>query len=229
MTTLRARLGKLAPELTAKQRFLLVLAAYRSGQPQDRALVDAMPKAQAAEFNKYVYLDFVSEALLGQTVSLLAQHVQRLGDDLERAQCIDREADRLVREHPELQLAPGERLPRGHVTVPEGLHRLSRDLKQRMADDIVFHWAELCAVERVWEDMRPDFDGIDPANPTSRTQLKELKSRLPAMAGELPKRVRLRERDESKVAELQSFIRDVFEHLARIAPEPPRDERRAKR
>jgi len=45
----------------------------------------------------------------------------------------------------------------------------------------------------------------------------------------LPKRVRLRERDESKVAELQSFIRDVFEHLARIAPEPPRDERRAKR
>jgi hypothetical protein len=50
------RLDKLAPALTAKERAILVLRAWKEGVPEDPQVRSKMPPEQALEFNRYIAL-----------------------------------------------------------------------------------------------------------------------------------------------------------------------------
>jgi len=54
--TIDGRLDKLTPALTAKQRAVLILRAWKEGGPQDPQIRSSMPPEQALEFNHYIGL-----------------------------------------------------------------------------------------------------------------------------------------------------------------------------
>ena len=50
------RLDRLYPALTAKERALLVLRAWKADQQEDAAVRRTMPSDQARDFNHYIHL-----------------------------------------------------------------------------------------------------------------------------------------------------------------------------
>ena len=72
------RLDKLTPALTAKERAILVLRAWKEGVPEDPQVRSKMPPEQALEFNRYVglmngvnaFLTFYT-GILDQSLALL--------------------------------------------------------------------------------------------------------------------------------------------------------------
>ena len=74
-----ARLDKLAPALTAKERAILILRAWKEGVPEDPLIRSKMPAEQGLEFNHYIGLmrgvhDLLSlyTLILDQSLSLLS-------------------------------------------------------------------------------------------------------------------------------------------------------------
>jgi len=72
------RLDKLTPALTAKERAILVLRAWKEGVPEDPQVRSKMPPEQALEFNRYIglmngvnaFLTFYT-GILNQSLALL--------------------------------------------------------------------------------------------------------------------------------------------------------------
>jgi len=68
------RLGdhrKLTPALTAKERAILVLRAWKEGMPEDPQIRHKMPSEQGPEFNRYISLtNGVNEFLVVYVVLL---------------------------------------------------------------------------------------------------------------------------------------------------------------
>ena len=56
MSAGKGRLGRLYPELTARERALLVLEAWKRGREEDPRVRKTMPDEQAPEFNRYIKL-----------------------------------------------------------------------------------------------------------------------------------------------------------------------------
>ena len=50
------RLNRVYPALTAKERGLLVLQAYKANEEPDRLIYDTTPSSQGAAFNRYIRL-----------------------------------------------------------------------------------------------------------------------------------------------------------------------------
>ena len=75
--TIDARLSKLTPALSAKERAILILRAWKEGVPEDPLIRSKMPAEQGPEFNHYIGLmngvhDFLSlyTLILDQSLTL---------------------------------------------------------------------------------------------------------------------------------------------------------------
>ncbi len=79
MSGTRARLGKLFPALTAKERAILVLKAWKEDGEEDPLVRDTMPAEQGVEFNRLIDLMNAVNRELGPYLALLHALVGRLG------------------------------------------------------------------------------------------------------------------------------------------------------
>ena len=215
MTVLRARLGKLAPALTARQRFLAIFNAHRAGTAVDPELRASMPPEQAGEFFAYTRLLFASDVLLGNAAVTVHGHVGELDQLVARIAILERNTADLERQHPELTRKPGERRRKGgRVTIPEGLRELAAQLRSTLVDEIGFRWHELRCIELLWADMATQLDGVDPAHPTVRTKVEEAREGLRRMAGTVPQgEALLTEPPEEKVESLRTYVREAYDLL----------------
>src|SRR4051812_5781160 len=73
-----ARIHRLMPVLTAKERGILVLWSLQSGMPEDPAWRSAMPREQASQFNHYIYLMNACNIYLPLYITAVAGHVEQL-------------------------------------------------------------------------------------------------------------------------------------------------------
>jgi hypothetical protein len=75
------RSGRLFAALTAKERGLLVLRAWKAGRPgeEDRQVRETMPDSQGAEFNELIEIMNGVNADLGPYIMLLRATVEKLG------------------------------------------------------------------------------------------------------------------------------------------------------
>lgn len=78
MSTTDSRLNRLYPALTAKERALLVLQAWKEDAEEDRLVRSTMPDGQAAEFNRCIALMNGVNKHLGPFVVILNEHVSQL-------------------------------------------------------------------------------------------------------------------------------------------------------
>jgi hypothetical protein len=73
------RLDKLYPALTAKERALLVLRAWKVDQEEDAAVRRTMPQSQAPDFNHYIHLMNAANLDAGKYIAVLNGIVTQLG------------------------------------------------------------------------------------------------------------------------------------------------------
>lgn len=79
MTARDGRLNKLYPALTARERALLILRAWKNGQDEDPQVRSAMPDAQVREFNRYIGLMNGVNVRLATYIIHLSAVVRQLG------------------------------------------------------------------------------------------------------------------------------------------------------
>ena len=178
MSSLRSRLGKLAPGLTAKERFILLLRAHNNGEPEDPELKRTMPRGQIKAFNRYAHLAYVANVTVGPVLFAISVHAEGLEYIQHRIATIEAAASQLEEKY------PGDfQAHEGMVTVPEFLRGLSKELRKEMWDDLSLRWRELRAVETVWEEIASEFDGEPVVNRKMRNLADETRERLQQVAG----------------------------------------------
>ena len=73
------RLDRLYPALTAKERALLVLRAWKGDQEEDVQVRRTMPQSQAPDFNHYIHLMNAANGDLGKYITVLNLIATQLG------------------------------------------------------------------------------------------------------------------------------------------------------
>ena len=76
--SLDQRLSRLAPALTAQERAILSLEAWKEGRPEDPSWRRSMPREQSPAFNRYIDLMNQANVLLGRVISVLHLQVEAL-------------------------------------------------------------------------------------------------------------------------------------------------------
>jgi hypothetical protein len=172
MTNTKGRLNKLYPGLSARERGVLALQAMKRGVDEDPQVRTTMPYHQISEFNRYIGLMGGVRDLstfVVATRALLDQVSIRLGWLLT------------------LDLFSGdERTSKKKQASCKGLeealcYALRRDMRAR--------WIELRAAETVLNEVADEFDGEDPADPTIRDMLEDMRRDLEELAETLQVRV----------------------------------------
>ena len=214
MTTLRSRLGKLTPALSARQRFLLMLRARNTGAP-DPDVKRTMPHEQYEEFRVYARLWLVANGPLAAVLGVVEVNVHYLEQALGRLSELDQAAALLVRDL-------GEELPkevrawrsRKHVTVPQFLQGLAGDLRAELREDLSGCWAFLRGVERLWAELAAEFDGEEVVDAKPRATAAALRERVLRLADALPRgRTLLREPSAEQLQQLRDELRQWYTYL----------------
>jgi hypothetical protein len=72
------RLSRLAPALTAQERAILILEAWKDGRPEDPSWRKHMPQDQTRSFNHYIELMNQANLILGKVCGVLAMQAEVL-------------------------------------------------------------------------------------------------------------------------------------------------------
>jgi hypothetical protein len=76
----RWRLSRLAPALTAQERGILILEAWKNDMPEDPAWRKHMPQDQTPAFNRYIELMNQANTVLGRVISVLHMQTAPIGN-----------------------------------------------------------------------------------------------------------------------------------------------------
>ena len=216
---LRARLGKLAPALSAKERFVLFLRAHNAGEPEDPDLRRTMPRGQVRAFNRFAHLAYVANATLGPVLFALSVHAEGIEYTHQRLGILDRAAGQLEANYPkELE----EDQQPGTVTVPEFLRGLAKELRSDTQRELSLRWRELRALDTVWAEITEEFDGEPVTDASVRKLADETRAKLQevaralAPAGQTP---RFPAPTAEFVDQLRAVVGQAYERMGWIEPE----------
>jgi len=216
---LRARLGKLAPALSAKERVLLVLKARNAGEPEDPDIRRTMPRGQVREFNRYAHLAYVANATLGPVLFTVSVHAEGIEHTRQRMALLDAAAVQLEAEHPKGG-APDRK--KATITVPEFLQRLARELRTDLRGELSLRWRELRALETLWAEIAEEFDGESVTDASVRKLADETRAKLQDVANTLADEghaPRLPKPSTDFVDQVREVVRQAYERMGWIEPE----------
>jgi len=216
MSVLTARLDKLAPALTAKERAILMLRRHTAGLEPDPELLRSMPKEQAREYDRYAGLAYVANAHLGSLLRVIHMQVDSLEFHRDQLANLDEAAGRLESELPdEVQANPvrGWR-KREKVSVPEFLRGLALEMRTNLQEALVLRWQELRALEIVWNEIAAEFDGEDTLHPELRREANDTGAKIKALAGKKAKS--LPGPEDPMVTDTRELVDQAFEALGLI-------------
>ena len=177
MSSLRSRLGKLAPGLTAKERFILLLRAHNAGEQADPEIRRTMPKSQIRAFNRYAHLAYVANVTVGPVLFAISVHAEGIECTSERISMIEAAASQLEETYPQ-----DFETHEGMVTVPEFLMGLAKELRKELWTELSLRWRELKGVEIVWREIASEFDGEPIVEQKMRALADETRDRLVQLA-----------------------------------------------
>ena len=73
-----SRLARLAPSLTAQERAILILEAWKDDRPEDPSWRRSMPPEQSSAFNRYIDLINTANPILGHLITALYHQAREL-------------------------------------------------------------------------------------------------------------------------------------------------------
>jgi hypothetical protein len=182
------RLDRLYPGLTARERGVLVLRAYKAGEKPDPQIYHSTPDAQAHAFNRYIHLMncvntelatvlFIIREQIAKTdlkyawfmtLAIWGMETQILGDEV-LAATRDRKLRKEVRRL--MARAPGDlQVPVDLTLPPEKPHTFKKGYGDELVRALLFginqglqqHWRELRAIEIGVQEVAEEFGGEDP-------------------------------------------------------------------
>ncbi|OAI40636.1 hypothetical protein AYO38_05640 [bacterium SCGC AG-212-C10] len=167
MKATKARLARLSPTLTAKERALIVLRDHKEGRPVDHSIYLAMPRNQATEFNRLLSLLRVANGALASLIVLLESRTETL----------------------ETRLGWMVALRSLSLNMSDNIRATERDAEQfelRLAErfkrDFTLTWSEALAVRALLNGMSDELNGEDPLDPEFRDELDGLIESLTKLA-----------------------------------------------
>lgn len=192
------RLAKLYLELTAKERALLVLRAWKQGKEEDPGWRSRMPQRQVKDFNRFIHLMNGVNRELGLYLFGVHHEAEKLSlrlgwlGALFYCSVMNR------------QLGSPE---------PEGTLDQCVDLQKTiLREGIQQRWRELQAVNAVVAEVAEKFDGEDPTIPKVRGMLEGVEERLREVHEGLldyAERFDLPEPGEDLLAEVRGIMEDT--------------------
>jgi hypothetical protein len=232
-----ARLDRLYPRLTARERGLLVLHAYKAGEKPDPLIYRTCPSEQGAAFNRYIHLMNACNVELATVVLILRTQIDKmelkyswlmtvliwgmetqvLGDRV-LAATKDRKLRKDVRRL--MARAPSDLKVPVDLTVPpaepetfdngygdETVKALLFGIKQNLQQ----HWAELRAIEVAVQEVAEEFGGEDPLRADTREMIEDCRRSCTTLRDDVMPyvEIELTEPRDDDVALVRLFIQEL--------------------
>jgi hypothetical protein len=191
--SLDQRLSRLAPALTAQERAILILEAWKEDKLEDPLWRQAMPQEQSRAFNHYIELMNEANRVLGVLINILFQQAEKVEmwqGWLTSLVCwqdhIDeiREAVRIEVKSP----AARKRLDAVLDWTPEVDGRalpvmpgsLIEAMRETTAYKLISAWIQVECIRAAVDDVAAEFNGIDPLRPALRQKITSTREKLQA-------------------------------------------------
>ena len=217
--SLDARLTRVMPGLSARERFLAELRAFRADQQPDLQLRRTLPPSQAVEFDDYLRLKRGVNIVLAVRIAELTLMVDTLQSRCAWMQSVTDLALLLWKVAP---LVAAKRRP----AFEKALSRSSRpvdlswdevekegswlDLAEGIREDLTINlkerWLEVLAVEQVLDEAAQEVGGEDVGLPRLRSFLERSKAKLTSLASSLGVELPPLEPDAPALEEVRSLL-----------------------
>jgi hypothetical protein len=218
--SLDTRMTGLMTKLTAKERFLLELRAFKEDAPKDPAIRNTIPREQIDEFNRYVALKMAVNFQLTHYISIAGFMVEKLvmrftlGCEmadlnlrlLDVAKHVPAAKHRTVDRLMSRSRRPVE-MPWHKQEMPGSWLDYTEALCTGLGADVHDRWLEIKAVTKVLDEVAAELDGEDLLHPVFR-------NRVSSCAGLLPILAEFAEEPEPELEENEPPLTDVRQLLA---------------
>jgi len=224
--SLDARLTRVMPGLSARERFLAELRAFKSGERPDLQLRRTLPPSQAVEFEDYLRLKRGVNIVLAVRIAELALLVDNLQARCAWMQSIGDLALLLWELAPlvaakrrpafEKVIARSSRpvdLPWDEIEKEGSWLDLAEGILRDLQANLKERWLEVLAAERVLDEAAQEVGGEDVGHPRLRAFLERSTAKLTSLASSLGVALAPLEPDALALEE----IRDLLE-TARTSP-----------
>jgi hypothetical protein len=221
-----ARLSRLTPALSARERAILILGSLKDDTPEDSAWRRTMPQEQVTEFNRYIGLMNVANRELSLLIGMHARTADELGvrEGWLVSLILWQEHVEEIREALHVvfkRAAPGSLRRIENVldwrsldSEAKGEHAVPEDLiaamRRRIAGQTIGCWVQLRTCETMIEELRREFGGVDPMKPYLRAELEQTKQELLTIQEHLSwlkMKVVLREPLEEELEDLREWVK----------------------
>jgi hypothetical protein len=221
-----ARLNKLMPALTAKERAILILRALKDRTAENPLWRSTMPAHQVDEFNRLIVLMNACNLYLPMYITMVEQHTEQLYVRflwLQSLVALGVQFSHLAGLIPASKRAEAsacvDRWPLAVLPWDTGDDEGSwLNLAERMEEGIrlwlVSLWEELRSIDIVVDEVAKEFDGEDPLRPVMRGIMEKTRSKLVHLHATLAviEPLELREPDD----ETLDLARTYFENGRRL-------------
>jgi hypothetical protein len=186
-----ARLNKVMPGLTARERGILVLKSMKDKTPEDPSWRKSMPREQSQEFNRYIslmnacnmYLPLFITMVEGWTAQMelrvcwwvttvqYGSAIWRLGAFVPAAKQM--QAEQALEDYKPFVELPWERAnsDRSWMQVADGMEETTRECVAHL-------WDDLMAIDTVIAEVAAQFGGEDPMKSVMRGVLEKARRTL---------------------------------------------------
>jgi hypothetical protein len=229
--SLDARLNRLTPVLTAKERAFLCLGAFKNHEPEDPHWRASMPTHQAAEFNRLIVLMNACNIYLPLYITMVELRVEQLYLRAlwwHSVLSLGEQTWKLAQLVPANKRAKAEvaardsyleaELPWERETRPRSWLDVSDAMEANVRAMLGIHWQDVRSIEIVLDEVALEFDGEDPLRPRMREILDKTKKKLGDLHELLSQMepLELEEPDEDSLYLARTYFEKGKELMARI-------------
>jgi hypothetical protein len=212
--SIAARLTRLAPSLTARERVVLVIRARNAGQESDPEVL-RMPEGQRREYDRFVALCIAANVELGALFHIIQANALTIERSLYPMRiCLD--AATQVEEDAGIGPQPANRHWHRQANVDSAsfFRGIAEEQRYWLLNDALARWQELKAVEVVVQEIAAQFDGENPLSPELLTKANETDKRLRKLVSELAGRERKAPKPtEQLIGEARARIENALDYL----------------
>jgi hypothetical protein len=186
-----ARLKRLAPTLSAKERAMLVLRSLREKTAEDPAWRSTMPRDQTVEFNRLIVLMNACNIYLPLYITMVEQSTERLFTKLHWLITMTQFGSAFwdlasllpAGKRKQAEKLAARSLPRLELPWVGEEHELSwlnlaENMERGLREELILLGQDLRAIDSVVDSVSMEFDGEDPLRPVMRGIVEKTRSSL---------------------------------------------------
>ncbi|MPZ51009.1 MAG: hypothetical protein GEU75_17195 [Dehalococcoidia bacterium] len=212
--SISARLDKLMPALSVRERVSLILRAQAAGEDHDPELSRLTSLEQRQEYDRYMALFLAANFELGTLVFGLEMVVGELESswaDCELLTWAGREVAQQDGETPPKPTKTWRRLK--EMSTATLICNLGDEVRRRIAVQAEFRFQELQAIEATWKEIADQFDGEDPRDRELREKAMDVSARLRELVLKASSRRQLPVPTEAMLADMNERVEHAFRHF----------------